>query len=489
MAETFLHGIETIEIDDGIRPVRTVRSSVIGLIGTAPDADATLFPLNTPRLIIGNPRLASPLGAAGTLKDALDRIFEQAGAAVVVVRVEEGDTPAETRGNMVGSAVDGTGVWAFLKSRAQLGVTPRVLIAPGWTDTRVTDGVTDVVVSSGGSGYANADAVSFTFTPEEGNTPIVLPSFRAIVPTEGDDAGKITEVIITQPGEGITKAAAGPTLTVNTPNGGTGATLALQVGSAKNPVMAAFQAIHRRLRAVVIGDGPSTTDADAILYRGDFGDDRVYVIEPKVTVFDGDTNSHVAYPASAPVAGVIARTDRDRGFWWSPSNQELFGITGTSRAIDFHISDPNSAANFLNENEVATIIRHEGFRVWGNRTTASDPNWAFLPVRRTADMVYDSLEEAFLWAIDRPFSVNNVVEIAESVNAYLRHLVAVGAILGGRAWIDPTINTKDQLMQGKLHVDFDIEPPAPIENLIFRAHRNGDYYQELVDDVIRELAI
>jgi phage tail sheath protein FI len=181
--------------------------------------------------------------------------------------------------------------------------------------------------------------------------------------------------------------------------------------------------------------------------------------------------------------------DNSKGFWWSPSNQEIYGITGMSRPVDFNISDPNTQANYLNENEVATIIRHEGFRLWGNRTTSSDPNWAFLSVRRTADMVYESLEEAFLWAVDRPFSQNNIVEIAESVNAYLRHLRAVGAILNGRAWIDPTVNTKDQMLQGILAVDFDIEPPAPIEHLRFRAHRNPDYYEELIADVIRELAI
>ena len=38
MADRFLHGIELIEIEDGGRTVRTVKSSVIGLVGTAPDA-------------------------------------------------------------------------------------------------------------------------------------------------------------------------------------------------------------------------------------------------------------------------------------------------------------------------------------------------------------------------------------------------------------------------------------------------------------------
>ena len=42
MPEYFLHGVEVIEVDDGIRPIRSVRSSVIGLIGTAPDAEPAI---------------------------------------------------------------------------------------------------------------------------------------------------------------------------------------------------------------------------------------------------------------------------------------------------------------------------------------------------------------------------------------------------------------------------------------------------------------
>ena len=36
MAANYLHGPETIEVENGARPVKTVKSAVIGLIGTAP---------------------------------------------------------------------------------------------------------------------------------------------------------------------------------------------------------------------------------------------------------------------------------------------------------------------------------------------------------------------------------------------------------------------------------------------------------------------
>ncbi len=391
MSEQFLHGVEVIEIDDGIRPIQTIKSSIIGLIGTAPLADATAFPLNTPVLIPGNPRKAKDLGATGTLKTAIDAIFDHIGAMVVVVRVAEGASEAETISNIVGDVTLKTGVHAFLNAESVVKVVPRVLIAPGFTHQR--------------------------------------PNNEA------------------------------------------------------NPVVAELLGIAQRLRGVILVDSPNTTPEAAITVREEYGSSRVYVVDPWVKVWDTALNASVVQVPSARVAGIIARTDRERGFWWSPSNKLINGITGTSRIVDFGLSDPNCEANYLNENEVATIVQKDGFRLWGNRTCSDDPMWAFLSVRRTADMVYESIERAFLWAMDRPFSKQLILDIEESVNSYLRHLQAVGAILGGKAWLDPNLNSPSELMAGKLYIDFDIEPPAPMEHLIFRAYRNVDYYEELIKEV------
>ena len=52
MPEQFLHGIEIVRIDDGVRPIETVKSSVIGLVGTAPEANDERFPFDTPVLVM-----------------------------------------------------------------------------------------------------------------------------------------------------------------------------------------------------------------------------------------------------------------------------------------------------------------------------------------------------------------------------------------------------------------------------------------------------
>jgi hypothetical protein len=104
----YLHGVEVIDIDDGVRPIRTLSSSVIGLVGTAPDADAQLFPLNTPVLVTSLTQAAA-LGKTGTLMAAIDDIYDQASAVIVLVRVEESSDKMQSLANVIGGVDEATG--------------------------------------------------------------------------------------------------------------------------------------------------------------------------------------------------------------------------------------------------------------------------------------------------------------------------------------------------------------------------------------------
>ena len=245
-------------------------------------------------------------------------------------------------------------------------------------------------------------------------------------------------------------------------------------------VLSNFLGIADKLRAVVIADGPNTTDAAAIQYRQLWGSPRVYLVDPWVRVWDTTLSAERIEPASARVAGMISRSDNDRGFWWSPSNQEMYGILGPARPVDFALGDVTSRANILNEAGLATIIQQQGFRLWGNRGCAMDPKWAFLCVRRTADMINESLLRAHLWAVDRNITRTYVQDVVEGVNAYLRHLRAVGAIIGGSCWADPALNTPDQIAQGKVYFDFDFSAAYPAEHITFRSHLVNDYLVEIL---------
>ncbi|WCR54463.1 MAG: Putative prophage major tail sheath protein [Wolbachia endosymbiont of Ctenocephalides orientis wCori] len=312
MTEKFLHGVNVIEITSGARTIRTSKSSVIGVIGTATDADEKVFPLNKPVLISGRLKEAAKLSKQGTLFSAVSSIFSQIGATVVVIRVEESNNAdtklkeSETLGNIIGGVDEETGecqgIQAFLSCESIIHVARRILIAPHFTHQ--------------------------------------MPK--------------------TENGEG-----------------------------SKNPVVAALIGVAEKLRATIIADGPNTNDEEAIKWRKSVGSSRVYVVDSWIKVFT--EKGEEILPASPFVAGLIAKVDNEHGFCWSPSNQEINGIVGTSRPVDFTLDDSSCRANLLNENEVATIIYQKGYRLWGNRTCSSNDKWAFLSARRTADLIDDSL--------------------------------------------------------------------------------------------------
>ncbi|MGU9981450.1 phage tail sheath C-terminal domain-containing protein [Phreatobacter sp. HK31-P] len=475
MTLQYLHGIETVELDDGLRPIETVRSAVIGIIGTAPDADVDLFPLNEPVLIPGTPSAAAALGLTGTLPDGLDAIFDNGSCTVIVVRVDPGVSVDTAFSAIIGNSALKTGVWAFRKAQAKFGLTPKLLVAPGYTSQRPTNGIASITLNTPGTGYVSASTV-VTLTGGGGSGAAA----KAIVNTDGTLAG----IVLTKRGYGYTSA---PTVAIT--GVGLNAAATAVTGAVGNPVVAELLSLAPQIRAIVGADGPGTTYEAAVAYRNDWSDMRLHIIDGGCMVWDTQVDAAVLKPASARWAGGQAVMDQKRGFWWAFSNQTLPGIVGVGRPIDWSFYDPNLEGQLLNEMGVSVVVHDEGYRLMGMRSATSDPKWRFYSVRRTADMVYESIEKTLKWAVDRPISVNLILEIEESVNAYLRLLKQYGAILGGRAWLDRAVNTPAELMQGKLTIDFDIEPPAGLEHLIFRARRNAGYYTEMVENAIRQATL
>ncbi|MBB4199044.1 hypothetical protein CCR94_16245 [Rhodoblastus sphagnicola] len=403
MTTQFLHGTETIELNDGIRPVKTAASAPIGLIGTADAADPDVFPLNTPVLLAATPRLAAKLGTSGTLLNSVSQIYEEAGAAVVVVRVASTADRGSQLSDLVGSVAQKTGVNAFRNALALTGVKPRTFIAPGFTSDR----------------------------PVAGGAPGV------------------------------------------------------------NPVVSALLPIATDLRGRIYADCPSTSDSDAIAYRNDFTSARINVFYPSVEVWDETANAYVARPTSASAAGLTARVHLENGFWFSPSNFAYNGVGGVSSPIDYTDS-PNDQANLLNAEQIILTLSapdngYPGWRRWGNGTCSNDPQWVFEAVRTCADMIYEAVQAVQAWAVDKPPSVQLLREMAASMQGYFDYLAKLGAIVGGKVWLDPERNTPQQTSQGIWAWDFDPEPVAPMEHIQNYAHRNQDYYTALVTAVAASL--
>ncbi|HAO2825702.1 TPA: phage tail protein, partial [Escherichia coli] len=129
-------------------------------------------------------------------------------------------------------------------------------------------------------------------------------------------------------------------------------------------VAKALETYAAKLRAVAYIDSPSmATPQDVVQRRASFGG-RVELLRPRVSVTD-DSGQTVFRPYSARAAGLRARIDYEKGWWWSKSNQDVMNITGLEQVDTFILGEQNCTANLLNMENISTIIRHDGFKHWG----------------------------------------------------------------------------------------------------------------------------
>jgi phage tail sheath protein FI len=467
---SFHHGTRVFQSGEVPLLVKTAQTAVIGLIGTAPDADVTKFPLDKPIQLLRTMD-ADGLGADGTLMEALDSIWDQVGCPVIVVRVEEGETTAETWANLVGSQTSFTGVHAFRRAKPDGLYKPKMLLAPGFTQTSPADGIASVNVTTAGTGYTSAPDVTVA-----GSTGGAGAELKAVVVE-----GAISSIVVVKPGYGY----AG-TLTVTiTGGGGTGGAATANKGSVINPVVAELMGVAESLKAIAYVDGPDTTDQAAVQYRGLINSGRVFIADPKVLKFDTESAVNVPQPSSPIWAARQAKMDLEQGFWWAGSNTEIAGITGTNRPIEYGLQ-----SNYLNEHRVNTIINidNTGFRTWGVWTCDSETIWQFVSVRRTADAINEALEKAYLEFVDKPFSKANLKFMIEGGRAFLRLMELEGAILPGHdCWLLDT-NTDEEMAQGIVKLGVKFEPPAPMVDIRITSYRNIASYTLLLNQVAQEIS-
>lgn len=480
----FLHGVEVIEIDDGPRPIQTVKSAVIGLIGTAPLSAAAVA--------------ASLTVGSAVLNDGLVFTASTAGAegnAISVLAVDPGEVS-----QALGVTVDVSKITVSLETDAG-----GVLISTAAEVQAAIEAATALVaVSVLGDGTGDVAPFTRTFLEDGENEPFPLGVPVAVagsrkaadnlgdtgtLPAAIDDIFDQTGalVIVVRVAEGVDSAATQANvitgmqgwLDSQTETGYQPRILIAPEFSQFDGVAAEMEAKASRLRAIAYLDCAKTATYTDAMKRARGFSDRVEMLWPWVRVFDTDLAKEVDRPYSGRAAGLRARIDAEKGFWWSKSNNEVYGIVGTSQPVDWALGDANTTANMLNENKVSTIIREGGFRHWGNRTCSVDPKWVFEQTRRTADIINDSVQRAHLWAVDRNITKTYVEDVTEGVNAYLRELKALGAILGGECWADPELNTPATVQKGIVYFDFDFCPPYPAEHIVFRSRLNNDYIEEV----------
>jgi len=247
------------------------------------------------------------------------------------------------------------------------------------------------------------------------------------------------------------------------------------------PVATELVSIAQELRAFAyVSAYGATSKEDAVTYRGNFSARELMVIWPDFQKFNTTTQLKDTAFSTARAVGLRAKLDNEIGWHKTLSNIAVNGVTGISQHVNWDLQSPDTDAGYLNENDVTTLIRENGFRFWGSRTCAG-PNslFAFENYTRTAQVLADTMAEAHMWAVDAPMSLPNVKDIIEGVNAKLRSLTNNGYLLGGQAWFNPELNPVEELKAGKLQIDYDYTPVPPIENLQFNQRITDSYIVDL----------
>lgn len=490
MASELIAGVKHLR--DGIeaQSVLGADMSVIGIIGTAAGADADVFPLNKPVLLYTNDTTKrTALGTSGTLVDALAGISAQLGrsagaARCVVVRVEHSETAQTVIGSMVGSEANGTGVWAFLDAPEDLGVTPRLLIAPGYT-AQAVKGLVDPVISAAGSGGTDG-TFALAFTGGTGT---------GAVGTFTVTGGALTAITITNPGA----YTVAPTLSFAASSGLTSATATVSLEQLANGVCAIMPTIADRLKAKFLPEGPTSSRAAAVDWLETLPRSAA-ILHPlrqdaKVIDAEGDV---VTKPFSPYVIALYVRRDaeHDGRPGHSIANQPIYGIVGVSPTIRFSITDPavegqddlaiSFGIAFRGDTGVDGALTDGGFTFWGTDTLSQESEWLFANVCRMRDYIEIMQVKAVRTYLGRyNLTLQTVQAIINTLDTHLRGLKADGDILDYRVEFDPDRNTPAELRLGNIDITFKAEEPPVLRKIIIRSRR----YAEALDGLVRSISI
>lgn len=205
------------------------------------------------------------------------------------------------------------------------------------------------------------------------------------------------------------------------------------------PVWTAALEICRASRALLLLDLPPQVQdvAAAVQWAnqlpGGLKHPNVAAYFPRLWMTDPlDPRRLRAVAPSGAVAGLIARTDASRGVWKAPAGTDA-GLAGVQRPVSELTDAGNAVLNRIGLNCLRSLPGH-GTVCWGARTLASadgaGSEWKYIPVRRMALLLEESLQWGTRWAVFEPNDEPLWAQLRQSAGAFMHHLFRQGAFAG-----------------------------------------------------------
>ncbi|MEX1022719.1 MAG: phage tail sheath family protein [Dehalococcoidia bacterium] len=230
-------------------------------------------------------------------------------------------------------------------------------------------------------------------------------------------------------------------------------------------------------RMAIIDAPPGMNPQQVLEWRTEAGFDSMFatLYYPHIRVSNplakpsNDLPKTVTIPPSGHIAGLWARTD-GIGVWKAPANEVLRG------ALDLDYQMTTGEQEILNPVGINAIRAFgvRGIRVWGARTTSSDPLWRYINVRRLFNYIEDSLLGGTQWMVFEPNDANLWARGRRTVNAFLLGLWRQGAMVGATAdqafyvKCDEETNPKESVDEGRVTIEIGVAAVKPAEFVVIR---------------------
>lgn len=179
--------------------------------------------------------------------------------------------------------------------------------------------------------------------------------------------------------------------------------------------------------------------------------------------------------AGGAIAGLMARTDANRGVWKAAAGTEatLLGITD----LAINLTDPENGV--LNKEGVNCMrIFPTGIVNWGARTLdgADDfgSEWKYVPVRRLALFLEESLFRGTKWVVFEPNDEPLWAKIRLNIGAFMTSVFRQGAFQGTApkdaffVKCDKETTSQDDRNKGIVNIEVGFAPLKPAEFVVIK---------------------
>jgi len=198
---------------------------------------------------------------------------------------------------------------------------------------------------------------------------------------------------------------------------------------------------------------------------------------PRIRVADPLRESRLStFAPSGAVAGVFARTDATRGVWKAPAGLDA-SLVGVA-ALTVNLTDGENGQ--LNPRGINCLRSFPEFGrvVWGARTRrgvdALASEWKYIPVRRTALFIEETLYRGTQWVIFEPNDEPLWAQIRLNIGAFMQNLFRQGAFQGRsprEAYFvkcDGETTTQNDIDQGIVNILVGFAPLKPAEFVVIK---------------------